>query len=32
MEIQYNSMTLVKLRELAKEKGMKNIASLKKVN
>lgn len=30
MENQYNSMTLVKLREQAKEKGMKNIASLKK--
>lgn len=26
----YDTMTLVKLRELAKEKGMKNIASLKK--
>ncbi|HHT87439.1 MAG TPA: transcription termination factor Rho [Clostridiales bacterium] len=30
MDIQYDSMTLVKLREYAKEKGMKNIASLKK--
>lgn len=30
MEIQYNTMTLVKLREYAKEKGMKNITSLKK--
>jgi transcription termination factor Rho len=30
MENLYNSMTLVKLREQAKEKGMKNIASLKK--
>ncbi len=30
MESLYNSMTLVKLREHAKEKGMKNIASLKK--
>ncbi|MDI9488782.1 transcription termination factor Rho [Herbinix luporum] len=30
MEIQYESMTLVKLREKAKEKGMKNISTLKK--
>ncbi|NLP16237.1 MAG: transcription termination factor Rho [Clostridiales bacterium] len=30
MENQYDSMTLVKLRKIAKEKGMKNIASLKK--
>ncbi|NLJ96572.1 MAG: transcription termination factor Rho [Clostridiales bacterium] len=30
MDNQYNSMTLVKLREHAKEKGMKNITSLKK--
>lgn len=30
MEIQYETMTLVKLREYAKEKGMKNISSLKK--
>mgnify|MGYP001467964052 CR=1 FL=1 len=30
MDNQYNSMTLVKLREQAKEKGMKNISSLKK--
>ena len=30
MEIQYKFMTLVKLREKAKEKGMKNISTLKK--
>lgn len=30
MEFQYGTMTLVKLRELAKERGMKNITSLKK--
>ncbi|NLL73054.1 MAG: transcription termination factor Rho [Clostridiales bacterium] len=30
MDNQYNSMTLVKLREHAKEKGMKKITSLKK--
>jgi transcription termination factor Rho len=30
MENQYDSMTLVNLKELAKEKGLKNIASLKK--
>ena len=30
MENQYDSMTLVKLKEKAKEKGMKNITSLKK--
>lgn len=30
MESLYNSMTLIKLREQAKEKGMKSIASLKK--
>lgn len=30
MENQYDSMTLANLRELAKEKGLKNISSLKK--
>ena len=30
MDKQYDSMTLVNLRELAKEKGLKNIAALKK--
>ena len=30
MENQYDLMTLVNLRELAKEKGIKNITSLKK--
>jgi len=30
MDIQYETMTLVKLRESAKEKGIKNIYSLKK--
>lgn len=30
MDNQYNAMTLVKLREQAKEKGIKNITSLKK--
>jgi transcription termination factor Rho len=30
MEKQYDSMTLVTLRELAKKKGLKNIAALKK--
>lgn len=30
MEFQYETLTLVKLRELAKERGMKNITSLKK--
>lgn len=30
MENQYDSMTLANLKELAKEKGLKNIASLKK--
>ena len=30
MENQYNSLTLVNLRELAKEKGLKNITALKK--
>jgi transcription termination factor Rho len=30
MENQYDSMTLANLRELAKEKGLKNITSLKK--
>jgi transcription termination factor Rho len=32
MDKQYDSMTLVNLRELAKEKGLKNIAALKKAD
>ncbi len=32
MDKQYDSMTLVNLRELAKEKGLKNIATLKKAD
>lgn len=32
MDNQYDSMTLVRLRELAKEKGIKNITALKKAD